>query len=187
MAGDYRALAALAIRLRRIWRNAKVVTPKMVVDSMKALYTFITGKVASCLVLAIFMSAPTVAAEYNLIRPKTSGRYSLAPKVFSQPVETPRSKTSSKPLASRRRLSEAERPNKVIVVSATWCQPCKRMYPIIEQLKADGYDAEVVYDYDGPATITAYPTILFMRDDKVIYKNVGVTSDRVLRFNLVKP
>ena len=139
---------------------------------MKALYTFFTGK-AACLALVIFTATPIVAAEYNLGRPKA--RYSLAPK-----VSTPRP-------AIKRSKDLSDRPNKLIVVSATWCGPCKRMYPIIAQLKADGYDAEVVYDYDGPATITAYPTILFMRGDKIIYKNVGVTSDRVLRYNLVKP
>ena len=159
-------------QLRRIWFRKTRITPEMVVKSMKALYEFITGKAVPCvlLTLATLGFSPISAAEYKLAGPRSSTQYRL------------RSNTESKP-----RGSVQKKANKVVVVSATWCQPCKRMYPIIERLAAEGYDAEVVYDYDGPSVITAYPTILFFKDDKVLYKNVGVTPERTLRFNLEKP
>jgi thioredoxin 1 len=161
-------------RLRRIWFRKSSITPGMVVDTMKALYEFITGRPALCLALVFFICAPTVAAEYKLAGPGKT-RYGLSTR---QKTERP-----ARSIAG----SSKQKADKVIVVSATWCQPCKRMYPIIERLKMDGYDAEVVYDYDGPSVITAYPTILFLKDGKVLYKNVGVTSERTLRFNLESP
>jgi thiol-disulfide isomerase/thioredoxin len=168
-------------RLRAIWFRKRRITPEMVVDTMKALYEFITGKAALCLLLILSIGGQSsLASGYSLSGPRASTQYSLSPKRSeSKPHGNVPGKRSPAPSKAK--------PNKIVVVSATWCQPCKRMYPIVERLKAEGYDAEVVYDYDGPSNITAYPTILFLRGDKVIYKNVGVTAERTIRRNLEKP
>lgn len=159
-------------RLRRIWFKKSSITPRMVVDTMKAIVEFITGRPQLCIALILTLTCATVRAEtYRLAGPRST-RYSLAP-----------NRSESKPRGN----VQKQKADKLIVVSAEWCQPCKRMYPIVERLAAEGYDAEVVYDYDGPSRITAYPTILFLKDGKIIYKNVGVTSERTLRYNLEKP
>lgn len=169
-------------RLRRIWFKKSSITPRMVVDTMKALYEFITGKAALCLLLTLCLFTPTRAAEYKLSGTKER-KYSLTLPVPRLNQSRAPSRSESKPRGN----AQKQKADKVIVVSAEWCGPCKRMYPIVERLAAEGYDAEVVYDYDGPSKITAYPTILFLKDGKVLYKNVGVTPERTLRFNLEKP
>lgn len=172
-------------RLRAIWFRKRTVTPNMVVDTMKAIYEFITGRPAVCLLLLLLSinAQSSVAVEYRLSGPSRTSRYSLTPQQLnSRPRVTERLKAPLK-----RSVSAKPKADKLIVVSAEWCGPCKRMYPIVERLAAEGYDAEVVYDYDGPVNITAYPTILFLKDGKVLYKNVGVTPERTLRYNLEKP
>lgn len=183
-------------QLRRIWLGKRTITPGMVVESMKALYTFITGKAALCLLTSIVVASATVSASVYKLSGGTETHNRIRQSKESSSLVEPRSGASNYSLGNTRKSPGAKstkssrsvaKPNKLVVVSATWCGPCKRMYPIVEKLRSEGYDAEVVYDYEGPVKITAYPTILFLRDGKVIYKNIGVTPERVLRYNLEKP
>lgn len=156
--------------LRRIWFRVAVVTPAMVVDSIKAIYTFVTGR-APCIVLILTLitaSAPA-ATVYRLARPKTASSYHLSAKA-----------------PSKTKLSTATKADKLIVASATWCQPCKRLYPIIEKLAREGYNAKVVYDYKGPGNVRAYPTLLFFKNGKLVDTLVGVQTEAEIKRRLTK-
>ena len=72
----------------------------------------------------------------------------------------------------------------VIDFWATWCGPCRMVAPIIEEL-ANEYDGKVtigkcdVEDADDIAAefgIRNSPTIVFMKDGKILDKIVGAAS-----------
>ena len=72
----------------------------------------------------------------------------------------------------------------VIDFWATWCGPCRMVAPIIEEL-ANEYDGKVtvgkcdVEEADDIAAefgIRNIPTILFMKDGKILDKIVGAAS-----------
>ena len=72
----------------------------------------------------------------------------------------------------------------VIDFWATWCGPCRMVAPIIEEL-ANEYDGKVtvgkcdVEEADDIAAefgIRNIPTIVFMKDGKILDKNVGAAS-----------
>ncbi len=75
---------------------------------------------------------------------------------------------------------------------AEWCGPCRMITPIIEEL---------AHEFDGKATIgklnvdnnpnvsmkfgvRSIPTILFIKDGKVVDKQVGVTTKQALSTKL---
>ncbi|MDD6732422.1 MAG: thioredoxin [Bacteroidales bacterium] len=69
----------------------------------------------------------------------------------------------------------------VIDFSATWCGPCKKIAPIIDEL-ADEYEGKVVIgkcDVDDNDELTSrfgirnVPTVLFIKDGEVVDKHVG--------------
>lgn len=69
----------------------------------------------------------------------------------------------------------------VIDFSATWCGPCKKVAPIIEELAAE-YDGKVIIgkcDVDENDELTSkfgirnVPTILFLKNGEVVDKHVG--------------
>lgn len=69
----------------------------------------------------------------------------------------------------------------VIDFSATWCGPCKKIAPIIEELAAE-YDGKVnVYkcDVDDNDKLTSdygirnVPTVIFIKNGEVVDKHVG--------------
>ena len=64
---------------------------------------------------------------------------------------------------------------------ATWCGPCKKIAPIIEELASE-YEGRVIIgkcDVDDNDELTSkygirnVPTVLFIKDGNVIDKNVG--------------
>lgn len=65
---------------------------------------------------------------------------------------------------------------------ATWCQPCKMMHPILEQLKAAVGDKLriIKVDVDKHNEIAALyriqsvPTLMLFRNGEVLYRNSGV-------------
>lgn len=65
---------------------------------------------------------------------------------------------------------------------ATWCQPCKMMHPILEQLKAAVGDKLriIKVDVDKHNTIAAQyriqsvPTLMLFCNGEVLYRNSGV-------------
>lgn len=69
----------------------------------------------------------------------------------------------------------------VIDFSATWCGPCKKIAPIIDELAGE-YDGRVIIgkcDIDESADLTAQfgirnvPTVLFIKNGEVVDKHVG--------------
>ena len=69
----------------------------------------------------------------------------------------------------------------VVDFSATWCGPCKKIAPIIEEL-AQEYDGRVVVgkcdvdDNDAHTSkfgIRNVPTVLFIKNGEVVDKHVG--------------
>ena len=69
----------------------------------------------------------------------------------------------------------------VVDFSATWCGPCKKIAPIIEEL-AQEYDGRVVVgkcDVDDNDELTSrfgirnVPTVLFIKNGEVVDKHVG--------------
>ncbi len=70
---------------------------------------------------------------------------------------------------------------------AQWCGPCKMVAPIIEELAAE-YEGRVVVgkcDVDDNSDMTveygirSIPTVLFIKDGKVVDKQVGTASKPV--------
>ena len=67
--------------------------------------------------------------------------------------------------------------------SATWCGPCARMAPIVEALAAAHPEIAVCHINvdESPALAAAYdiesiPTVLALKDGRVVGKTVGVVS-----------
>jgi len=67
---------------------------------------------------------------------------------------------------------------------APWCGPCKMLTPIIEDI-AEEYEGKVVFGKlnvdDNPQVASKYgivsiPTILFVKDGKVIGQHVGLLA-----------
>lgn len=65
---------------------------------------------------------------------------------------------------------------------ATWCQPCKMMHPILEQLKAAVGDKLRIIRVDvdkhneiaAQYRIQSVPTLMLFRNGEVLYRNSGV-------------
>lgn len=74
--------------------------------------------------------------------------------------------------------------------TATWCQPCKAMQPIIDWARAEGYnirDVEMT-DPDNDRLveqyrITSVPTFILLQDGKEIRRQTGaMTKNRLVEF-----
>lgn len=75
----------------------------------------------------------------------------------------------------------------VLDFSATWCGPCKKIAPIIEELAGE-YEGRVnigkcdVDDNEELASqfgIRNVPTVLFIKDGKVVDRHVGAAAKSV--------
>ena len=75
----------------------------------------------------------------------------------------------------------------VLDFSATWCGPCKKIAPIIEEL-AEEYAGRVVVgncDVDESDELTAkfgirnVPTVLFIKNGEVVDRHVGAAPKNV--------
>ena len=67
---------------------------------------------------------------------------------------------------------------------AEWCQPCKMLTPTVKELAGD-FEGQILVGKlnvdDNPNTATTYgirgiPTLLFLKDGKVVQQIVGVKS-----------
>lgn len=75
---------------------------------------------------------------------------------------------------------------------ATWCGPCKRVGPLVEELAAEYADKAIVgkcdieEDEELPMRfgIRNIPTILFIKGGQVVDKQVGACSKAVLEEKL---
>lgn len=75
---------------------------------------------------------------------------------------------------------------------ATWCAPCHRMSPIVDEL-SDEYNGRAVVakcnieESDAVATkfqIMSIPTLLFFKDGKLVDKLVGVAPKETIKAKL---
>lgn len=78
----------------------------------------------------------------------------------------------------------------VIDFYAQWCGPCKMLTPIINQLQEQfkddenveviKYDVDEVPDLAKSFNIKSIPTILFVKNNEVLYKINGATSKSII-------
>lgn len=75
---------------------------------------------------------------------------------------------------------------------ATWCGPCKKIGPYIEQL-AEAYEGQAIVGKvdieDNDALVAKFgirnvPTVLFLKDGQVVDKNVGAAAKAVFEEKL---
>lgn len=72
--------------------------------------------------------------------------------------------------------------NYVFVVSASWCAPCRKMYPVIDKLRKDGYlvfyyDIDKYPDLDARFDVTSYPTFIVYDKGKEQSRAVGIVPE----------
>lgn len=76
-----------------------------------------------------------------------------------------------------------ENKNYLVMVTASWCGPCRRMYPIMEELRKEGY---IVYVFDitkkdfenFPAlyNVHAFPTFIIFENGAEVTRKIGRTE-----------
>lgn len=81
--------------------------------------------------------------------------------------------------------------DKLVVIDfwATWCGPCQRLTPIIEQLAEEYKDQAIIGKYnvdEGEDLSTEYnirniPVVIFVKGGEVVAKKVGVASKEDLK------
>lgn len=83
----------------------------------------------------------------------------------------------------------ADKADRLVVVSAKNCPPCRRLEPIIEALAKDGYNAKVIMveEYKGQDNVSATPTLFYYNGDKLIQKRVGFQDRDAITKVLQKP
>lgn len=87
-------------------------------------------------------------------------------------------------------LEEVLQTDKLVVIDfwAEWCGPCKMIGPIIEEVSEEYKDKVIVGKVDvdsNDEAATKYgirniPTILFIKNDEIVDKVVGVTPKELL-------
>jgi thioredoxin 1 len=76
--------------------------------------------------------------------------------------------------------------NYIVFFTATWCGPCKRMYPVIDRLRSQGY---IIYMFDVDQfpeaakkfNAVSVPTMVVMDKGKEVTRFIGVTSEDELK------
>ena len=77
---------------------------------------------------------------------------------------------------------------KLLYFTASWCQVCKRIYPIIETLQSEGANIELVDcdiqpDISNKYKIYSVPTFIFVEDESEneVLRLTGAQSESTLR------
>jgi thioredoxin 1 len=81
--------------------------------------------------------------------------------------------------------------NYVLMVSAPWCGPCKDMYPILTEMRKQGYivyfyDIEKFEDIDAKYDVESVPTFIVFDNGKEVARNVGTVDKEWFLNNLKK-
>ena len=75
---------------------------------------------------------------------------------------------------------------KILDFMSTWCQPCKTMSPILDEIeKETGVEVRKIDVDDNEETVIAYnirniPTLIFIKDNQIIDKISGTVSKDIL-------
>ena len=69
---------------------------------------------------------------------------------------------------------------------ATWCGPCMRQAPIVEELAAEGYsvgkvDVDQQPDLAGQYGVMSSPTLIVFKGGKEVHRVVGLTAKNDLK------
>lgn len=69
---------------------------------------------------------------------------------------------------------------------ATWCGPCRRQGPIIDELAEEGYavgkvDVDQEQDLAQKYQVMSIPTLLIFKDGKEVNRMVGLTPKNTLK------
>lgn len=69
---------------------------------------------------------------------------------------------------------------------ATWCGPCKRLAPVLEELFEEGYNVGKVDVDENPGLASQYgimsiPTVILFKDGKEEKRLVGLQSKETLK------
>lgn len=69
---------------------------------------------------------------------------------------------------------------------ATWCGPCMRQAPIVEDLAAEGYsvgkvDVDQQPDLAGQYGVMSIPTLIVFKGGKEVHRVVGLTAKNDLK------
>ena len=89
----------------------------------------------------------------------------------------------AKTITSQNFEEEVLRSEKPILIDfwATWCGPCMRQGPIVEELAEEGYNVGKI-DVDQEMGLTqqfrvvSIPTLLIFKDGKEVHRLVGLTA-----------
>jgi thiol-disulfide isomerase/thioredoxin len=71
--------------------------------------------------------------------------------------------------------------------TASWCQPCQNMRPIVAKLKAEGVDvrevdcSQGIPPYLAGWKVEAFPTFIVIRDKREVVRQKGSCSEAALR------
>lgn len=76
----------------------------------------------------------------------------------------------------------------LVDVWATWCNPCRQIAPIVDQLSVDYQGRVAVGKLDATANsdlvaelgVRNIPTILVYKDGEIVDRNVGMTTKELL-------
>lgn len=90
-------------------------------------------------------------------------------------------------------IEESSKPV-VIEVYATWCGPCQHMMPIFEELEKEmgnkltfaKLNVDEVRDLAIHYGITSVPTFLFIKNNKVVTKEIGFMSKEDLQEKMLE-
>lgn len=73
--------------------------------------------------------------------------------------------------------------NFCVMITASWCVPCKRMYKVIKELRKEGYifyvfdiDSKVFKNFDAKFDVRRVPTFIIYNEGKEIKRTIGTTK-----------
>lgn len=69
----------------------------------------------------------------------------------------------------------------VFYFTADWCQPCKKVKPIVEDMKKDGFEFQIINaDYEQLLVkrfeVSSIPTFILLKDGKEINRIIGAKT-----------